>query len=291
VAEALRARLAETWARAFFAPASPGGIRFARIVLSLHALWILLSRPELPEAASWPRVFWDHVDPGLAARFGADLLSVGMERALYVLLLGALAAAAVGLAPRAACAVAGILLYHLAPQEEILAGIPHTSFGGLTLPTLGLLALAFAESPRRGAPPSPEFRWPLALIRLVFSLSYLFPGLAKLRYSGLGWFTADNIAGWLSVNHAITGAPWAPWLAARPWACWAIALGTLALELLFPLAVFSRQAALALVPAAAVFHVGTLFALGYFFPSLPLLLLFVEWPGASAPRQTGPQLS
>jgi hypothetical protein len=221
-------------------------------------------------------VFWDGLAPGLAARFGAGMLPEGAEQALFGMLLVALAASAAGLWPRAACLAAGLLLYHFAPQEEILAGIPHTSFGGLTLATVGLPVLAFAETPSRGALPSPEFRWPLAMIRLVFSLAYLFPALAKLRFSGPGWFTAGNIAGWLSLNHALTGAPWAPWLAARPWACWAIALFTLALELLFPLAVFSRRAALVLVPAAAAFHLGTLFALGYFFPSLPLLLLFVD---------------
>jgi hypothetical protein len=276
VAPALRARLAAAWERAFFAPAASGSLRLARAVLALHALWILLSRPELPSLARWPRVFWDGLAPGLAARFGAGMLPEAAEQALFGMLLAALVASAAGLWPRAACLVAGLLLYHFAPQEEILAGIPHTSFGGLTLATIGLPVLAFADTPRRRAPPSPEFRWPLAMIRLVFSLAYLFPALAKLRFSGPGWFTAGNIAGWLSLNHALTGAPWAPWLAARPWACWAIALFTLGLELLFPLAVFSRRAALVLVPAAAAFHLGTLFALGYFFPSLPLLLLFVD---------------
>jgi hypothetical protein len=288
VAPALRAALAAAWERTFFAPASPRALRFARGVLCLHALWLLLSRPDLPTLPSWPRVFWDNVEPGLAARFGAGLLPVAAEQALFAVLLLALVAAAAGLWARASCAAAGLLLYHFAPQEEILAGIPHTSFGGLTLATVGLLLLAFAETPARGAPPSPEFRWPLAAIRLVFSLGYLFPALAKLRYAGPGWFTADNIAGWLSVNHALTGAPWAPWLAARPAACWAIALFTLGLELLFPLAAFSRRAAVVLVPAAAVFHVGTLFALGYFFPSLPLLLLFVDLDARQASMEKAP---
>ena len=283
----MRERLAAVWEQAFFSPARPRALRAARIIVSLHALWIVLSRPELTRLASWPRVFWENVEPGLAARFAAGWLPVAGERALWVLLVAALACAALGLLPRVSCALAGLLLYHFAPQEEILAGIPHTSFGGLTLATVALPVLAFAERPRGGSPPSPEFRWPLALIRLVFSFSYFFPGLAKLRYGGLGWFTAENVAGWLSVNHALTGAPWAPWLAARPWACGAIALGTLALELLFPLAVFSRRAALVLAPAAAAFHLGSFFALGYFFPSFPLLLLFVDWPVRDRSRATG----
>lgn len=288
MAAAVKEKLAAAWERAFFAPAPPSVLSWARAVVSLHALWILLSRTELPSLASWPGLFWDRVDPGLAARFGAGLLPESAEQALFVALLLALLAAALGFRPRVSCAAAGLLLYHFAPQEEILAGIPHTSFGGLTVPTLALLVLAFAETPRRGHAPSAEFRWPLTLIRLVFSLAYLFPALAKLRYSGPGWFTAENVAGWLWVNHALTGAPWAPWLAVRPAACWAIALGTLALELLFPLAVFSRRAAFVLVPAAALFHLGTVFALGYFFPSLPLLLLFVERPSRQASTDSAP---
>ena len=172
MAPALKAALAGGLGARLLRAGLAAPLRFARGVLCLHALWILLSRPDLPDPAFLAARVLGQRGPGLAARFGAGLPVAG-EQALFAVLLLALAAAALGLWPRASCAVAGLLLYHFAPQEEILAGIPHTSFGGLTLATLGLLLLAFAETPARGASPSPEFRWPLAtdppgvLVRLL----------------------------------------------------------------------------------------------------------------------------
>jgi hypothetical protein len=263
--------------RAFFAPAGPRLLQATRAVLAAQALWIAVSRTDLPALASWPRAFWSGVDPLLPVRFGIGLLPAGLEHGLFALLLVALIATLFGYRPRLSGMVAAALLYHFAPMEEVLAGLPHTSFGGLTTPVVGLCVLSFAETPRADAPPSSEFRWPVALIRLFFSFSYLFPLLAKLRFAGPAWFTADNMRSWIMVNAPLTAAPWGPLVAASDALCWLVALTTLALELLFPLSVFSRRAALVLVPLAAAFHLGTALTLGYFFPSLPLLLLFVEW--------------
>jgi hypothetical protein len=258
------------------------------VVLAAHALWIVASRPDLPDLVGWPRVFWQPADPAQLARFGIGFLPLALERALFGVLMAALLLALAGAWTRCSCSLAAALLYHFAPMEEALVGMPHTSFGGLTTPVVGLFVLAFAELPRAASPPSWEFRWPVALTRLFFSFGYLFPLLAKLRFAGPAWFTADNIRSWMTINGAITEAPWAATVAASDGLCWTVALTTLALELLFPLAVFSRRAALALVPLAALFHVGTVLALGYFFPSVPLLLLFVEWDLIPTPRPLPP---
>ena len=270
--------------RAFFAPAGPRLLRATRTILAAQALWILLSRPDLPGLAAWPQVFWTGVDPALRARFALTLLGPAFEWIRFGVLLAALVAALAGRWPRISSAVAACLLYQVAPMEEAITGIPHTSFGGLTTSTLGLFLVAFAEDPREGAPPSPEFRWPVTLTRLLYSFAYLSPLLAKLRFAGPAWFTADNIRAWVMVNEPLTGAPWGPAVASSALLCWGVALGTLALESLFPLAALSRHAARVLVPCAAAFHVGTALALGYFFPSLPLLLLFVEWDVIRGPR-------
>jgi hypothetical protein len=264
-------------AQTFFAPAGPRLLRATRTVLAAQALWIVLSRPDLPGLAAFPEVFWTGVEPGLRHRFAWAPLGLTFAWFRFGALVAALLATLAGLWPRLSGLLAAALLYQLAPLEEILVGIPHTSFGGLTTPTIGLFVLGFAEAPAASAPPSPELRWPVALTRLVFSFSYLSPLLAKLRFAGPAWFTADNIRAWVMVNAPLTRAPAGPVVASSEALCWAIALGTLALELLFPLAVFSRRAARVLVPLAAAFHGGTALVLGYFFPSLPLLLLFVDW--------------
>lgn len=280
--------LRRLWDRVWFRPAHPLCLAAARVILCAQALWILLSRPDLPDLARWPREFWALADPLLAVRFGLGLPAT-VEWPLFLLLHGTLVLALAGVRPPLTCFASALLLYHFAPFEEAIAGLPHTSFGGLTVPVLGLFILSFARpAPARGEP-SAENRWPFALVQFVFALGYFLPFLAKLRFSGPGWFTAENIHHYALGNATVTAAPLAAALAARPLLCAAVAAGTLLLEGLSPLAVVSARFALAFVPAAALFHLGIVLTLGYFFPSLPLLLLLLDWdtvgrrvlPGAS----------
>jgi len=273
----LRAALAALWERVWFRPAHPLCLTATRAILCLQALWILLSRPDLPDLARWPVEFWVLAGRALPARFGIVAMPLGLEQGLFILLHALLLAALCGVRPRLTCLASGLLLYHFAPFEEVIARMPHTAFGGLTLPTLGLLVLSFAEPPRRGSAPSAEYRWPFALVQFLLACGYLFPLLAKLRFSGPGWFTADNIRYYALGNLGVTGAPLAGWVAERPLVCGAIALGTLLLEGLSPLVVLSPAAAMAFVPAALGFHAGIVLVIGYFFPSLPLLLLLLDW--------------
>lgn len=273
----MRARLERLWAHVFFRPAHPLGLVGVRAVVCLESLWILLSRPDLPELLAWPAEFFAFGQPFLALRFGIVGLPLAVERGLFMALHVLLVAALLGVRPRATGLGAGLLLYHFAPFEELIAGLPHTAFGGLTVPVLALLVLSFAEAPSWRGPASTEYRWPLALIQLLFSFSYLFPTLAKLRFSGPDWFSADNIHYYALGNASVTGAPLAVWVAARPLVCGVIALGTFLIEASSPLVVVFPGFAAAFIPAALAFHLGILLVIGYFFPSLPLLLLLVDW--------------
>jgi hypothetical protein len=273
-----RDRLVELWDRTWFRPASPLGLIATRTLVTAHALWIVLSRPDLPDLVAWPREFWLLVPPLTRIRFGILGSPPGSEQALWVLLHVALGATLLGVRPRVSCLLSAVLLYHFAPFEEIIVGMPHTFFGGLTLAVLALFVLAFAEVPHRGQAASPEFRWPVALIQLLFCLNYFVAALAKLYNArGLGWFTGDTIRDFALGHWAMTAPPWALWVAERPLVCWGMALGTALLELLFPLAVVSPRAAAVLVPCAVVFHFAIVKTLRIFFPSWPLLLLFVDW--------------
>lgn len=266
----------QLWEHVWFRPAHPLCLAACRLLLCAQALWILLSRPDLPELARWPREFLVLVDPLLPVRFGLGL-PYAVELALFVLLHVSLLAALAGWRPALSCFLSALLLYHFAPFEEIVAGLPHSAFGGLTVPAVGLFVLSFARlGPWRGAPSS-ENRWPFALVQLLFAFSYFVPTLAKLRWSGPGWFTGDNIHHYVLGNFTVTGAPLALWLAAHPLLCQAVALGTLLLEALSPLVVVWPRFAMAFLLAALVFHAGIVLTIGYFFPSLPLLLLLLDW--------------
>jgi hypothetical protein len=264
------------WEHVWFRPAHPLCLSAARVILCAQALWILLSRPDLPDIARWPRPFWELVHPLMPLRFGLGL-PPAVEWTLFALLHVALVLALLGMRPALTCFLSALLLYHFAPAEEILAGLPHTAFGGLTLPAVGLFVLSFAPPGSRRGAPSWEYRWPFALLQLLLAFGYFFPTLAKLRFSGPLWFTADTIHYYAIGNYGVTAAPLALALAARPVLCGLVAAGTLALEALSPLVVVSSRFAMAFLPAALLFHAGIILAIGYFFPSLPLLLLLVDW--------------
>jgi hypothetical protein len=273
----MKQRARDLWNSLWFTPESAINLRACRVILALQALWVILSRPAIPSLTTWPLAFFpaDHRLEYL--RYGIAHGHTQFEWLLWMLLHVTLVFILAGSWPRVTCATAGILLYHFAPFEEIIVGMPHTHFGGLTVPMLGFLILSFAEQPQREIATSEEYRWPLALIQLLFAFTYLFAFFAKLRYSGIFWFTGPTIREFLITGWGVTHSRWALLVAARPWMCWTMAIATLIFEPLFPLAVFSRKARRILIPVAVIFHIGNDVLLDIIFPSEALLLLFVNW--------------
>jgi hypothetical protein len=262
----------------WFRPASPLGIIAVRFIVAANALWIVLSRPQLPSIAGWPAPFWTSVGWLLRARF-LLFAPPSIEYPLYGLLILCLLGAMFGVAARFSCLAAGVLLYHFAPFENVFWHAMGPYFSGLTLPTLALLIFGFASVPRRNMEWSPEWRWPLAAVQLLFSFNYFFAAISKVRtVGGFGWVSSENIRGM-----AMTSMTWetpprlAGWVIARPWACWMIAIITMVAECLFILVPFSKVAAAILVPLAFIGHVGIVLVLGIVFLSLPCLLIYLDW--------------
>lgn len=269
-------RLRDAWEHLWFEEATPLSVAATRTIVALHSLWILLSRPDIPSLAGWPSPFLTSVPRATLVRFAIGA-PASAEWTLFTILHLALVGAAAGLLSRISCLVAGLLLYHFAPFEELIVGMPHTFFGGLTLPCLALLVLSFAPTPRRGEAPSAEYRWPVALIQLLFTFNYFFAWVAKMRFAHLQWFTAANIRNWAIENWAMSSPPGALHIASSPMFCWLFAIGTFVLELSFPIVVVSKMARRIFVPMALLGHIGIIYTLNIMFPSLPLLLLYVNW--------------
>jgi hypothetical protein len=217
--------------------------------------------------------------------------------------VAALVAVLLGVAARASCLVAALLLYHLAPLETLFF-TPSPWAKGLTLPVLGLLTLSLspcADVLRVGgrrttaASGGPEHGWPLRLTQLFACQPYLFSGIAKLESAGLGWASAENMRAWLLLANqddqlAVFRAP-GLWLADRPALCAAMGALGLAVDLGFILVLFSRRSRWVLLPAAVLFHAAILVTQNYAFLSAPLLLLFVDWgprTGGTSPPDAGP---
>ena len=86
------------------------------------------------------------------------------------------------------------------------------------------------------------------VVWVLLALVFLLAGVAKLRVSGAQWFTSDFFA--LSLRRAnyplarVAPAPLTTWglpLARCPWACRALAVATVLLELSYGMALFSRR--------------------------------------------------
>ncbi len=279
--------LQAVWSRLWFEPGSAVNLAAARIIVASHALWVLLSR-DLASVTKLPPFFWHDVETTSTLRY---LIFPGhpvVEQALQALAAAALAGAILGLAPRICCFVAALLLYHLAPFETIL-WMPDPYERGFTISVLALLTLSAARcgdalTILRRRPERVEpwvYTWPLRLSQLFLAQVYFFSGWSKLRMSGLGWISAENVRRWLLVpsqqEQTSVFRDLGPWLADRPWLCVGIGSAALLIDLLFIATPFSRWLRRLLVPAAALGHVGILLAMNIFFINLPQLLIFVNW--------------
>ena len=290
--------MGRAWEGFWYGRGSARNLAAARILLAGTALWMVLSRADLPSLLGFPPELWAAVSPERRLRY-LMVLPLTTERWLYGLLHVTLGAALLGVMPRAACLASGLLLYHFAPFETLVR-TANPYLRGLTIPTLGLIVLSFARcgdalAVRFGRRPSPppaddwEYAWPLRLVQLLFCQIYLFAAYSKLFASGGAWMDAANLRGHLLLlNQALSDPPEASWgyaVAAHPTLCGALAWAGLALEIGFPLVLFSSLARWVLLPAALAFHAANSLLFRIFFQNFPLLLLFVDWDGLSVRRR------
>lgn len=261
--------------RLLYAPASRRSLVAARVIMGAYSLWLVLSRPTLWAVTEWPRAIFPLDHPTFLLRFGLLLLPARVEHVLYLLLLPLLVAVMAGWRIRVTALASSLLLYHFAPMEEVVIGLIANGNAGFTLPVLGLVVLAFARYD--DGPESPEYRWPVVTLQSLLALQYIFGGLLKVRYTGIGWYTGHNVSKTVAEMVTLTGAPWGDVVASSPTLSWLLMIATLLLELLFPLAVVSRRARWILIPAAAVAAFLRPRIYGFYTLTAPLLLLFVNW--------------
>jgi len=282
--------LARTWTRFWFAPEQAVNLAVSRLLVAGHALWILASR-DYAAMSDVPAVFWRDSASLIRWRF---LIMPGhgdLERVLQLVAAGALIGALVGIAPRVCCAVAALLLYHLAPLETaIWSGAPEAR--GMTLAPTALLILAVSPSadalalwPRPEAAATPRrsrrYGWALRLIQLLVCEIYLFSAIGKLERTGLAWGSAEHMRMWLfwfnQDTQSVVFGTLGPWMAQYAWLCGLVGAGTMVMEWLMPLALFWRPSRLVLVPVALAFHVGVLLSMNIHVPEAWLILVFVDW--------------
>jgi hypothetical protein len=278
----------EWWDRFWFAPGSARNLAAARIVIAVHALWIVLSR-DYGGISGLPADLWSGVTTLDRVRYAIVPGHPVLEHLLVLLAVVALGATALGVATRISCLTAALLLYHLAPFETIIwTTSPYER--GLEITTLSLVVLAIAPcadvwsvtARRRAAPETAwEYHWPLVLLQLFVAQAYLFSGWSKLFRVGWGWVSAENLRHWLLLftqeDQIAVYRGLGTWFAGHPALCLLIAIGALTLDLTFIVVLVWKRARKVYVPLAAAFHVGIFFTMNIAFLNLPQLLVFLDW--------------
>jgi len=274
-------RLVAWWDRFWFDPETPVNLAVTRVLLALAALWVVLSRHDLPSVLEFPRAIWSTVLPERRLRFFM-VFDVTTERVLWLLLHVALIALIVGLGTRWAALAAGLLLYHFGAMEAIIwTGNPYLR--GYTIPSLGLLIIAASLSAGafRGES-SGHHRWPLRLIQVLFAQIYFFSAWAKLYRSGAEWLSAGNMRNYIIGIDQMLELPHTKlnlWIADNSGVAVSMAVCGLLIDLLFPLVLVSRVARWILLPVVALFHVANGLIFHIWFQNAPLLLMYVDWNG------------
>lgn len=229
------------------------------------------------------------------------------EVALVVQALGVVSAAvaAAGVVPRASFPLAFGCALFLGLMLNSVGKIIHNDVV-LMLCLLPLLAspraacaawalrLSRGQRPRRVTEASVAFGWPIRVAMIVIALAYFIAGFQKLRYSGIEWATSENLR-WVlyaSSDAGRTPSDIALFIADRIWLVHALAAGTLALELGFPLCLRFPRLRWIFVPGVVSLHTGIWLAMGldYSAQFLAVIIVFVNWtaiPGWTRARLRG----
>jgi hypothetical protein len=141
-----------------------------------------------------------------------------------------------------------------------------------------------AEIARPAAQPrltGPAYGWPIRTAMIVVALAYLLVGFQKLRYSGLGWITTDNLRWVLYASSDVQSEPnqLALFVADRAWLAHLLAVGTIAIELGFVLCLPFARLRWLFVPGVVSLHLGIGLTMGldYSAQALAVVIVFVNW--------------
>ncbi len=131
--------------------------------------------------------------------------------------------------------------------------------------------------PRRGI----AYGWPVRTAMIIVGLAYLIAGLQKLRYSGLDWFTTDNLRYvlWSASDSHAEANGLGLFIADHDWLAHLFAAGTILLEVGFILCVPFAKLRWIMVPSVVALHVGIRLMMGLDYSAqwLTVVIVFVNW--------------
>jgi hypothetical protein len=267
------------WRRWWFPPSSGLDLAVCRIVIVGAQLFVFL--PFFMASPS-EQVALLELDGGfdrpqwlirvLVAMLPPDRVSwPALVYGVYAVTIAAGMTTLVGLRTRVSALVFGAGTWFLVSHAGSYGQIQHPEV------VLGsfLLFLALSPSGRRlsidaklGSSPAGETReavWPLRLTQVLLAWSYFSNGTAKLLHSGLEWMNGYTLQQTLLTMALNWERPLGVWLARHHDLCAGLSVATIAFELSFPLAAFSRRARPYYLVAGTLFHLFSWFAMGVIF--------------------------
>lgn len=229
--------------------------------------------------------FWAPVS--FFAAWHVPLLPQSVVAVMVPLLRISAACAAAGLAFRWTAPIATLLFWYLKGMQQNFGKVDHADCAL----ALGLLVLCLSRAadlwslrwPRAKRPrpaPSPEYRWPLQLILLVIVTMYFAAGWNKHARAGWDWAFSDNMLRQM-LTHKFTRKPPTDigvFLSGYPWACQALGLWALVVELAAPLGLLHRRVGYFMVTQLMALQLGIYLTMGvYFGGMIPVFLCQLPW--------------
>lgn len=281
-------RLAIRFNRFFFRPASPIDLGICRLLFFLTI--ILLYHPnKLMGWTKMPVLFWRPV--WILAVLHLPLASVHRIHLFVTIWFIALSLAAIGLFTRWATWTAFVLGIYILGLQNSFGKVGH----GEPILIFTMLILAMSRCgdavsvdawlERRNNPqrtrPNGEYTWPIRMVWMLMCIVFASAGATKLIRSGADWVNSDQLRILLlqhqgALKNPVTSIGYH--LANHPALCRLLAGGSLGIELLFLLALFSRRLRRWIVPMGLVMQIGIGLAMGvYFTQFLACYLFWVPW--------------
>jgi HTTM domain len=281
----------KAWWRYWFRPASPLALAGFRVAF-FAALLFCFGTNDFAAFGEVSPELWSPIRP-------FHILGLGLLRPESLLWVGrgfvlALVLSCIGLATRVSIIAALALGFYLLGLQHCFGKQWHRE--ATIMLTVAVLAasragdalsvdawLAARSRPRPA--PSGEYRWPIRAGRLAVALMFWSAGYAKLESSGLRWISAENLRRHIVDIRYNTAQHWdgvgqlGMIVAKHRLILLALSVSTIVIEIGYPAALFSRRAAMVLVPSSLLLLVGFELGLGISFSELGLVsvLLWMPW--------------
>lgn len=281
--------IADRWQRYFFSPERPENLAICRILFYAIVLYLYATVP----FAGWATLLKETSFYHPVSLLKLLHLPIVSDQALGVLgwvWKSAMLLSCIGLLTRISTVIAFFSGAYLLAVQNSDGKVEHQT--AMLVFAMGILALSrcgdaysvdtvlFNRS-RRPVASSGEYRWPVRAVWVLMSMVFFAAGIAKLRASGIRWATGQGfglllIRGFYDANPPLVN--WGLFIANHALLAKLMAGSSLALETLFPLALFDRRLRF-IFPASAFFMqigIGLLMSV-WFLQYLPIYIFWVPW--------------